>query len=171
MSPSIFHLEKFPHFLKRVVDLNRVHARDDPVHGALLLEGERRQSLLGQGDPEPDTLAGRTQRARRLLSTIHHEFPAGAPVHEQAAYLVRAFSGLRPFDEANHRTGWDYLAETLQHNGHELLAGEDEGRVLGNEVWHRLGSEEGTPALGPADVLERDAAFEYLVDWFHHRIA
>lgn len=157
---SIFHLEPFPQFLRRVIDLNRLYNPEDPLHEALL--------RLSTGD----TAAGGDEAslARKKLATIHKEFPHGAPLHEQAAYVVRAFNGLRPFAEANHRTGWDYLSELMIHSGYEVFPSEEEGRALGNEVWGRVG-EAYPDGFGRNRVLDRDAVFQYLADWFRPRIA
>lgn len=169
MSPSIHHLEPFPHFLQHVVALNRVHAPDDPVHDMLLLD-EARWRRLAEDGPDLETLAGRALRARRALAAIHGHFLAGAPAHEQGAYLLRAFSALRPFDEANHRTAWDYLAETLRHHRHELMASEEEGRVLAGELWEHLGPEPGN-GLDRTRLQEPDAAFDHAAAWLRPRIA
>lgn len=165
---SIFHLEKLTHFRRRVVDLNRVHDPDNPLHDILLLEGGAWEAF--QDGDDADGLLERAQHGRRALAAIHTSFPAGAPAHEQAAHVVRAFNGLRPFDQANHPTAWDYLAELVEHNGHELMAEDGEGHALGNDVWERIAEQHGPEGFDRDRVAERDAAFDYLVEWFRHRI-
>lgn len=156
---SVFHLEPFARFLHRVVELNRLHSPDDPLHDALELDHDAWHAFVESAGPDVDAAVA----ARKELAAIHERFPSGSPAHLQAAYLVRAFSVARPFAEANHRTGWDYVSELLEHNGFELMAGVDEGRALGNEVWERI-----DPAV--ADVGD-DEVLAYLSEWFRPRIA
>lgn len=157
---SVFHLEPFARFLRRVVELNRLHSPDDRLHDALSLDHDRWHAFVQEAGPDADAAIA----ARKELALIHEHFPTGAPAHRQAAYLVRAFSVARPFAEANHRTGWDYVSELLEHNGFTLMAGADDGRSLGNEVWERI---DGTAA----DVEDDDEVLDYLSDWFKPRIA
>lgn len=149
---SIHHLEKVPAFLERIVALNRIHNPDDPVHDRIT------------GDAED----AEAKEARQRLVRIHRHFPE-APMAEQAAYLLRAFNGMRPFGLANHRTGWDYLDDLVRHHDHRILASEAEGRDLGNDIWDRLRQEhpDGITADGLPD---RDATHEWLTEWFRHRI-
>lgn len=156
---TVFHLEKFPHFLARVVALNRLYAPDDPVH----------EHLMAASGPIAEGPEGwrEAERTRRILHTIHRHFPEQAPVHEQAAYLVLQFSGLEPFPEANHRTGWDLTAEILQHAGHELTATVAEGQALGIRLWEEI-QEAGVPADGH---LHHEHTLTWLGAWFHDRIA
>ncbi len=149
---SIHHLEKVPAFLERIVALNRVHSPDDPTLDHVANPG---------GDADAKT-------TRQALVKIHRHFPE-APMAEQAAYLVRAFNGLRPFAEANHRTVWDYLDDLVRHHDHRLLASEAEGRALGNDVWDRI-REEHPDGLTAESLGDRDATHAWLVEWFQHRI-
>lgn len=154
MAPtSIFHLEPFPEFLRRIVELNRLHDPDSPLQDAIFHDSD------GDG-----------AAARKRLATLHRDFPYGAPLHEQAAYLVRGFAGLAPFDAANHRTGWDYTMELLLHHHKEPLPDEDEGVALAADLWDRL---EATYPDGMTrkQVLDRDDTWRWLADWFHHRMA
>lgn len=168
MTQSVSHLENWPRFLERVVRLNAVHAPDDRLHAPLRLDPQQWQHVKDQSEPGDGSLLDRAAGSRRALRAIHSHFPAGAPAHEQAAYLVRAFAALRPFDEANHRTGWDFTAELLDHHGCELMATEAEGRELGNQVWDGLDEDR---ADGVAQAAARDELFEYLAQWFRTRIA
>lgn len=149
MQATVFHLEKLPAFVRRAVELNRLHAPDDDLHDAIL------EGATGDG----------AAHARHVLQTIHRHFPEGASLAVQAAYLVRAFGGLRPFSEANHRTGWDVMAEVLQHAGHQVLATPDEIRSLGNTLWEDL------QGFQEEDLEEVDDAARMLESWFHTRIA
>ncbi len=162
---SVFHLEPFARFVHRVVDLNRLHSPEDPLHDALALDGSAWHEFVEAAGPDVDAAVA----ARKDLALIHEGFPNGEPVHEQAAYLVRAFSAARPFAEANHRTGWDYVSELLEHNGFALLASVDEGRGLGNDVWDQL--REVYPNGAQPLVHESDGVSEYLLEWFQPRIA
>ncbi len=162
---SVFHLEPFARFLHRVVELNRLHSPEDPLHDALGLDNSAWHDFVEAAGPDVDAAVA----ARRELAAIHEHFPEGAPAHEQAAYLVRAFGAARPFAEANHRTGWDYTSELLEHNGFELMASVDEGRSLGNEVWAQLRAayQDGVrPDLGSGDDVS-----SYLSAWFKPRVA
>lgn len=157
---SVFHLEPFARFLHRVVELNRLHSPDDPLHDALELDHDAWHAFVEEAGPDADAAVA----ARKDLAEIHEHFPGGVPVHRQAAYLVRAFSVARPFAEANHRTGWDYMSELLEHNGFTLMADVDEGRGLGNELWDRLDGVR-------THVGDDDEVLAYLHDWFKPRVA
>lgn len=165
---SILHLERLPLFRRRVVDLNRVHDPDNDLHDAILLETDAWEAF--QASPQANGLLERAVHGRRGLAAIHKSFPATGPLHEQAAYLVRAFNGVRPFDQANHPTAWDYLGGLAAHHGHALLVNDEEGRSLGNEVWDRIAERHGADGFGRDLVAERDGTFEYLTEWFRHRI-
>lgn len=157
---SVFHLEPFARFLHRVVELNRLHSPEGPLHEALSLEHDAWHEFVDQAGPDADDAI----KARKELAEIHEQFPAGAPVHQQAAYLVRAFNAARPFTEANHRTGWDYTAELLEHNGFSMLATVGESRELGSQLWERLEGD-------THDVAAKDAVYEFLEEWFKPRLA
>lgn len=150
---SIFHLEPFPAFLRRIVELNRLHDPEADLHAAIF-----------------DADKGDGAAARKKLATLHRDFPYGAPVHEQAAYLLRGFVGLAPFDRANHRTGWDYTMELLLHHHKEPLPDAEAGRDLAADLWDRM--EAAYPkGLSRKQVLDRDDTFRWLADWFRHRMA
>ncbi|HLF17190.1 MAG TPA: hypothetical protein VI796_07155 [Candidatus Thermoplasmatota archaeon] len=170
MSSSIFHLEPFRQFLVHAVELNRVHAPDEPVHAVILAQQATKEAGGELGEPDPATLEGRALAARRGLVALHHQFPAGAPVWEQAAYLVRGFAGLAPFPEANVRTGLDLVGELLLHHGHEVMLESDDTGALRDELWGRL--EATYPnGMGRQDLLRRDDLLGWLADWFRHRTA
>ncbi len=151
---SIYKRESFPDFLKRVIDLNAVHAGDDELHAALV----------------DDADDGPGKQARKKLVTIHHDFPYGAPLEEQAAYLLRAFHGLAPFGVADHRTGWDYLSELLTHAGHTIEASQKEVQDLGLALFERL-QDSHPDGFDRRHVLDRDDTLAWLTSWFHHRLA
>ena len=170
MSQTIFHLEPFQQFLHRAVELNRLHAPDDEVHAVILAQHAAKTQGAVLGDLHPATLDGQAQEARRTLVALHRDFPGGAPVWEQAALLLRGFAGLRPFPAANFETGWDMVAETLGHHGHDLVATRADAGELGNDLWTRLG--DAYPhGFGRTDLLRRDETFEWLADWCRHRMA
>ena len=158
---SIFHLEPFDRFTHRVVQLNALYNPEDPLHAALTGNG------TGDNGAVP---ADAVAAARKRLAALHREFPAGAPVADQAAYLIRGFVGLAVFDEANHRTGWDYTAELLRHQHHEVVAPDAEARSLGAETWQRLQASH-PDGLRRRDLSQRDDTFEMLRHWFHRRIS
>lgn len=160
---TIFRIEPLDRFMHRVVELNRLHNPDDPLHDAMLtprVNGDARRTAA----PTP---AG---AARKALASIHREFPFGAPVHEQAAYLLRAFAGLAVFGAGNFRTGWDYAGELLAHHGHSIEATVDDAQDLGAGLWDRLAATypDGMPRTR---LLDRDESLEWLSDWLQHRIA
>jgi len=150
---SIYRLGPADAFVRRAAALARLHEPDD----------DDLPALVDHARILPDGSAA----TRRALLAIHREFPDLAPVHEQAAYLVRAMAGLRPFAAASDLTGWDLAAETLEHHGFDLLAGSEDGRSLLAGLWRHLdGSDPGQ--LGW--LQSRDAAFHWLADWFRPRI-
>lgn len=169
MQAIIQHLEPLTRFRRRVSDLNRVYNPDDSVHGVVTMPGPKWQAYLQSADADP-TLVTEGLVARKQLAVIHQSFPAGAAMHEQAAYLVRAFNGLRPFAEANHRTGWDYTAEIVRHAGHDLVATMPESRNLGNELWRVMESAYPDGFIARW-ILDEDEVWDYLSDYFHRRIA
>jgi hypothetical protein len=170
MTHTLHHLEKFPAFLRRAVELNRVHNPDDPLHDTLRMDPDAWHALAErEPDPDPATPFGQASAARKALVAIHKEFPGGAPVHEQAAYLVRAFAGLQPLGQGDFGTGWDLMAETLEHHRFELLAESEEGRTLANDLWQRM--QAAYPhGFARKHLLERDDVLAYLSEWFRPRI-
>jgi hypothetical protein len=168
-SQSVFHLERFPAFARRLVALNRMYNVDDPVLGALVLEPEGFMAFVGPAREGDGSEAGRAIAVRRHLLAIHHDFPVGAPAHEQGAYLLRAFHALRPFVTGNHRTAWDYVCELLAHNGFTVLASDAEAAELGTTVWDRVQAEY-DDGFDRARVIERDAVWGFLAEWLRPRI-
>lgn len=165
---TIQHLEPLSRFRSRVTDLNRLYSPDDPLHTLVSMDGERWHLYMHGPDGRADHVA-QGLAARKAIAAIHQGFPAG-PMHEQATYLVRAFAGMRPFAEANHRTGWDYTAELVHHNGHELIGTVPEIRTLGSELWRIM--EGAYPDGFHAGILgQRDEVWDYLAGYFHRRIA
>ncbi len=165
MPTSIHHIERFDHFLKHATQLNRLYAPDDPLLDALELDAEAWQAASQVANPAPEVKAA--IEARRSLHLLHRNFPAGEPSHIQAAYLLRGFTGLGPFNEANARTGWDYTAEMLQHGGRNLDATWDDARALATSLWMDLEGQ----AFGKEALLARDENFNELSEWFKGRIA
>jgi hypothetical protein len=161
---TIFRIEPLDRFLHRVVELNRLHNHDDPLHDAIV--GTPRAN----GDVRRATRAPAGAAARKALAGIHREFPFGAPVHEQAAYLLRAFCGLAVFSEGNFRTGWDYAGELLAHHGHSVEATLRESQDLGAALWDRL-SATYPNGMGRTALLDRDDTLDWLGEWLHDRIA
>lgn len=173
---SIFRLGHQQEFLRRAVELNQVHNPEDPVHDYLRMDADAwRNATEGPGPAasKPDASAASELAiavvARKSMSSMHREFPAGAPVHEQAAYLLRGFAGLQPFASASDLTGWDLVAETLEHHGFDLLAESEDGRRLLTELWSRL-QEEFPKGFTRRDLLQRDGTLTWLSEWFRTRI-
>ncbi len=167
---TIYRLEPFREFLRRAVDLNRLHAPDDPVHAVILAQDALREVGSNPGEPDPATLEGRAAAARRSLVALHREFPAGAPVWEQAAFLLRGFTALHVFPEASFRTGWDCVAGLLEHHGHPVLADLSDVEALRTEAWERIEAAYPQGFRRP-DLLRRDDTLAWLSDWFRTRIA
>lgn len=178
---SIYKLGHQADFLRRAIALNQLHSPEDPVHPFLAMDAEAWKALT---DPDAALLASPASApkdaahaselaiavvARKSLSSLHREFPAGNPVHEQAAYLLRGFAGLQPFAAASDLTGWDLVAETLEHHGFDLLAESEDGRGLLTQLWTRLQSDH-PKGFTRRDLLERDATFLWLAQWFRTRI-
>lgn len=65
---------------------------------------------------------GRDKTCRRKFRRILEGLDASAPMQEQAAYLLRAFSGLQMFPDANHRTGLIVVAFYLDAKGWRFSA-------------------------------------------------
>ncbi|MFO1533477.1 MAG: hypothetical protein ABR562_07275 [Thermoplasmatota archaeon] len=170
---SIYRLGHLQDFLRRATELNQVHNPEDPVHAYLGMDADAwRAATEGEAPPARDPAAASELAiavvARKSLSSLHREFPTGAPAHEQAAYLLRGFAGLQPFAAASDVTGWDLVAETLEHHGFDLLAESEDGRALVTELWRRLQASH--PRFSRRDLLERDDAFAWLAEWFSARI-
>ena len=173
---SIFRLGHQQEFLRRAVDLNQVHNPEDPVHAYLRMDADAwREATEGPGPTAPKPNAEVASElaiavvARKSLSSLHREFPSGAPVHEQAAYLLRGFAGLQPFASASDLTGWDLVAETLEHHGFDLLAESEDGRHLMTQLWSRL-QETYPKGFTRRDLLHRDETLGWLSEWFRTRI-
>ena len=167
--PSIFRLGGLQEFLARAAELNALHDPEATAHDYLRMDGAAWRAATDAAGPEPKGDIADAIRARKALTSLHKEFPAGNPVHEQAAYLLRGFSGLQPFARASDLTGWDLVAETLEHHGFDLLAESEDGRALASSLWTRL--QAGYPSgLTRKDLLTRDEAFEWLANWFRTRI-
>jgi len=61
-------------------------------------------------------------REEKRFRRIAERFPYGWPLHEQGAYILRAYSGLQIFPDANHRTGLAISRAHLRLNDHVLDA-------------------------------------------------
>jgi hypothetical protein len=166
---SIYRLGHLADFVRRAAALNEGHNADDAVRTYLAMEPEAFRALVEAAGPEPQGDLGAAVRARKALATIHKEFPLGNPVHEQAAYLLRAFAGLQPFAAGSDLTGWDLLAETLEHHGFDLLAESEDGRALCGDLWRRLQATH-PDGLKRNQVLDRDEAWAWLAAYFRPRI-
>lgn len=154
MSPHLVsHLEPLPHFVKRLAELHALHDPEDPVLANLDAKDEESEAAW----------------ARRKIATIYRYFPLAAPPADQAAYFVRAMTGMRPFASANFRTAMDLLNELAEHGSHKLIMDQREAEELGNELWDELGladnQELSRNALG-----DKDDVYEMLRAWFAHRI-
>lgn len=158
---SIHSLGHLQEFIQRATELNRLH---EPDH---------------HQEPAASEHATAT---RKRLAAIHRDFPA-APVHEQAAYLLRGFAALRPFAAGSDLTGWDLVAETLEHHGYDLLAESEDGRELLTALWARTEAPDagapdaddgatGGEHLGPPNGTwdDRDETMQWLSAWFRARI-
>lgn len=163
---SIYKREPFADFLARVLDLHSVHVEPDNLQETLRAgRGNDEETVAAIGNA-PDAAV----LARKKLLSIHKDFPYGAPLAEQAAFLVRGFTGLAPLGEADHATGWDYTAGLLEHNGHTVEATAAEVEELGLQLFDRLDGSH-PQGFGRGNLLDRDDLFSWLTDWFHHRIA
>jgi hypothetical protein len=167
--PKIGHAQDF---LRRAVALNKVHNPDDPAHAYLEMDHAAWQAA-------PEKAKGRDAKvaselaiatvARHNIASLHHGYPHKAPVHEQAAYLLRGFAGLQPFAVASDLTGWDLVAETLEHHGFDLLAESEEGRALLHALWTRL-QREHPGGFQREHLGAHDESFQWLAQWFRPRI-
>lgn len=163
---SIYKREPFSDFLARVLDLHSIYVEPDDLQETLRAHKANDEETVAAAASSPDAAA----LARKKLLTIHKDFPYGAPLAEQAAYLVRGFHGLAPFGEADHRTGWDYTAGLLEHAGHTVEATAQDVEEIGLQLLDRLAGSH-PQGFGRGNVLDRDDVFAWLTDWFHHRIA
>lgn len=166
---SIYRLGHLAEFMARAVALNRLHNPDDPVHAALLMDAASWTARIEAAGPTPAGEDAIALQARKGLAALHHEFPAGAPVHEQAAYLLRGLAGLQPFGAASDLTAWDLVAETLEHHGFDVLAESEDARPMLTQLWTSLQATYPT-GLQRRDLLERDDALRELSEWFRKRV-
>ncbi len=151
MNATIFHLEPFDRFVHRISEYNGLYA---PAEVQQVLEGD----------------AAEAKDARKKLASLHKEFPTGAPLAEQVAFLLRGFAGLRVFGEGDFRTGWDYTAGLLAHLDHDIAADVADVEELAMQVWDRIEAEH-PDGLPRTRLLDRDEAFSYIRDWVKPRLS
>jgi hypothetical protein len=137
-----------------------------------------RQSRLGTGiykntgkrDPDVELeriLATRGDRARKFRR-IRKDFPIRS-LPAQCAYLLRAFSGLQVFPDANHRSSFYFIRSLLWTRGIVVsTTPKDAAKLVSN-----LKSPHGryfTGALRQNELQAKDEAYWLILDWFERRL-
>ncbi len=163
---SVYERESFADFLLRIIRIRLDAGLAHPLHDTLL-EGRKNDEetvALMAVDPQ------QAVTCRKALRTVHQDFPYGSSVPEQAAYLLRGLVGLDPFGDADRTTAWTYLHELLEEHGWTLNADDQEQSALVSHLGQRL-DQERPGGFQRRHVLDRDAVFSELVDWFEHRLS
>lgn len=162
---SIYEREPFADFLHQVIRIRLDSGHAHPTHDALL-EGRRNdEETIATISAHPEDAV----RARKALRTIHTDFPYGASVQEQCAYLVRAFIGLDPFADDDRTTAWTYLQQLLDGHGWALDADDGARGGLVSHLRDRLNAFH-AGGFQRRHVLDRDDVFSDLVTWFERRL-
>lgn len=97
---------------------------------------------------------------RKKIRRIAERFPHHWPVHEQAAYIIRAYSGLQIFPDANHRTGLAIMRSYLHHHGHDFALAGEELKEFINTI--RNPRSEYCTRCNAGQLLDRDKSFLYI---------
>lgn len=106
----------------------------------------------------------RRRKFRRILEGLNER----DSVQEQAAYLLRAFSGLQLFPDANHRTGLVFVAYFLDLKGYVLECGLTEVVKLVEDIRPERGP---FSARRTADRLtEHDASFKRVLQFMQAHV-
>lgn len=103
-------------------------------------------------------------REKRKLHRIAQHFPHHWPLHEQCAYLLRAYSGLQLYPDANHRTGMALAAFHAFAQQHRLRAEPEEAKRFVHDVCDPKSPLNARRKV--SRILERDASFEHLADFY-----
>lgn len=162
---SVYEREGFGEFLHRIIRIRLDAELAHPVHDALLEGRHNDEETVATIAVSP----GDAVRARKALRTIHNDFPYGASVPEQAAFLLRAFIGLDPFGDDDRRTGWTYLVGLLNDHGWTLHADETAQTALVSHLQSRLDATH-PGGFQRRHALDRDDVFSGLVDWFDRHL-
>lgn len=162
---SVYERESFADFLHRIIRTRLNAGLAHPLHDTLL-EGRRNDEesvALMAADPD------QAVQCRKALRTVHQDFPYGSSVPEQAAYLLRGLIGLDPFADDDRTTAWSYLLQLLEEHGWILQADAGTQAALVSHLKQRL--DDARPGgFQRRHVLDRDAVFSELVDWFDRRL-
>lgn len=111
-----------------------------------------------KGTPEQNIeKVATTRHSRRKFRRILECLDSAGSIHEEAALLLRAFSGLQLFPDANHRTGLIFVGYFLDKQGYTLECGMAAVVALVEDIRPERGP---YSARRTADRLaERDASF------------
>lgn len=110
---------------------------------------------------------GRSGKAEKFVR-IHRDFPV-RPLPGQCAYVLRAFSGLQVFPDANHRSALYFLRVLLWQRGIVV----DATPMAAAELLRKLKDARGafyTGGLAQDELLVRDDSYRLLVAWFEERL-
>lgn len=104
------------------------------------------------------------RKFRRILEGLDDDWP----MHEQAAYILRAFSGLQLFPDANHRTGLVIVALLLDDKRWKFAATPTETVPVVVRVRSDM---DAMSARRTVDRLaERDASFLFLAEFMKNHV-
>lgn len=104
------------------------------------------------------------QRERRKIQRIAQHFPYDWPLHEQCAYLLRAYSGLQLYPDANHRTGMAIAAFHAFAHQCSLQASASEAARFVDDVRNPRSPLNARRTVNR--ILERDGSFRHLSDFY-----
>lgn len=158
---SVYQRESFGDFIAHVIRIREAAGRTHELHAALMEGRSNDEETVASIASTPSDAV----RTRKALRTIHSDFPYGANVPDQCAYLLRAFIGLDAFGDNDTDTGWAYLHDLLEAHGWGLPV---DGRVQASttQKLQRQMTELHPAGFQRRHVLDRDASFDTLRTWF-----
>lgn len=106
---------------------------------------------------------GTDSHPRRKFRRILESLDSTDSIYEQAAFLLRAFSGLQLFPDANHRTGLVFVGYVLDSNGYSLECRLEDVVALVADIRPERGPYSARRNAGR--LTERDASFHRVLSF------
>lgn len=99
---------------------------------------------------------------KKKIKRIVERFPHEWPIHEQAAYILRAYSGLQIFPDANHRTGLAIMRVHLHDYGYDFILADAELQSFIDKIRNPRSSL--CARCNAGNLLDRNRPFMFIAD-------
>lgn len=163
-TPVIFHSADVPRSVATLIDLSM----SINLYIYKLAQSNTGSEMI-YSDPLPggSTLVNiqrvREKNAKKFLRIVEN-FPYDWSITDQSAYVLRAYSGLQLFPDANHRTGLAISRAHLQREGYFLRATSSDWKQLVHDLKDQHGKYRSRCKV---DVIRtRNSCFEHVAEFY-----